>query len=187
MKITYSNDRKGERPHMNLTVCRVESKTWWDLNISKHHYMSQEMNKGAKCFLFQWDGVPVGFFSILNQTFKGCNKNDHRGSRTVIFPQFQGLGFSKVIVNFVASIVKSLGGTLYMKERHDKMAKWQSKSPDWQPTAYNGKKHHAKDPKSKNRFARVSYCYKYVGEPIYGFEELLLPIKELRKRKGLPS
>lgn len=169
---------KGERPEITLTVQRVESNVWE--MFKKHHYMTQSMSKSAKCFLFCWNDQPVGFFSILNQTFRGCNKNDHRGSRLVVLPQFQGLGFSKQILDFVAGIIKAKGGTLYTKEKHDKLANYQFNSPKWQPSTYNNKKHHAVDPNAKNRFSRISYCFKYVGEPIYGYEELLLPIKELR-------
>ena len=184
MKITHTNHTKRELPkEVELKVQRVESSVWE--MFKKHHYMSQVMNKGAKCFLFTWDGQPIGFFGILNQTFKGCNKYDHRGSRLVVLPEFQGLGFSKKILDFVGGVVKSLGGTLYTKERHDKLARYQMKSPKWEPTAYNGKyRHNVEDRKSKNRLHRVSYCFKYVGEPIYGYEYLLNPIKELRKNKS---
>ena len=41
----------------------------------------------------------------------------------------------------------------------------------------------ADDKKYRNRLTRVSYCKEYIGKPIYGFEELLKPIGELRKDK----
>ena len=36
---------------------------------------------------------------------------------------------------------------------------------------------------SKNRLSRASYCHEYIGEGISGYEELLLPIKEMRDNK----
>ena len=58
------------------------------------------------------------------------------------------------------------------------------RSNTWNPTSYNGKTRtntKFEEGKYNNRLERKSYCYKYVGEPIYGYEELLKPIAELRK------
>jgi len=30
---------------------------------------------------------------------------------------------------------------------------------------------------------RASYCHEYVGEKVQGYEELLLPVSEMRKNK----
>lgn len=162
-----------------LSVQRVESNVWKDLGFNKHHYMSANLSKSAKCFLFSWNSLPVGFVAILNQTFRGCNKNDHRISRIVIHPNYQGLGFSGRILNFMGGLIKSLGGNLYIKTVHTKMGKYLEKSHNWEATAYNGKQHLNNDPKS-NRLTRISYCFKYCGDPIYGYEYLLTPVNELR-------
>ena len=36
---------------------------------------------------------------------------------------------------------------------------------------------------SKNRLSRASYCHEYIGEGLSGYENLLLPIAEMRKNK----
>lgn len=175
----YINRKKGERPKLSLTVCRVESTVWE--RFKKHHYMSEQMNKGAKCFLFFWDSQPVAFAALLNRTFKGCNKNDHIVSRIVVLPQFQGLGFGRDVMNALGGIVKSIGGNLYIKTIHTKMGKFLDRSPLWEPTANNNKERDGIDGNAKNRQTRKSFSYKYTGNPIYGYEHLFTPIKELRK------
>lgn len=146
--------------------------------------MSEEINKGAKCFLFQWDDVPIGFVALLNQTFKGCNKNDHRISRIVILPSYQGFSLAKDIMNFMGGLIKSVGGNLYIKTIHTKMGKFLEKSDKWESTNFNGKERIGiTDGKTNHRLERPSYCYKYIGEPKYGYEDMLLPIKELRRIK----
>lgn len=110
-------------------------------------------------------------------------------SRIVIFPDYQGLGLSMKILNFCGGILKSLGEDyhLYIKTIHEKMGEGLERSSTWQPTSYNGKTRGRTDwepGKYNNRLDRKSYCFKYVGEPIYGYEELLKPIGELRKKKG---
>ena len=187
IKETYVEKRKGERPQINLQIQRGESAVW---NFFKHHhYLTKEMNKGAKCFLFTWDDVPVGFISFLNQPNKG-KPNGMRFSRLVVLPDYQGLGLSGKILDFTSAIIKSLGDDyeVYAKAIHPQLGKFWSESPNWIPTAMNGKVRKKLDDegsKYKHRLARPSFCYKYVGDPIYGYEELLKPINELRKEKKM--
>jgi hypothetical protein len=65
------------------------------------------------------------------------------------------------------------------------MGKHLTDCEEWEPTAFNGKqrtKTEYEKGKYNNRFERTSYCFKYVGEVKQGYEELLLPINELRKK-----
>jgi hypothetical protein len=39
--------------------------------------------------------------------------------------------------------------------------------------------------KYKNRVTRLSYCHEYIGESISGYEELLLPINEMRSKNEI--
>ena len=105
MKIVRIDHPKGERPNIKLTVRRVESNVW---NIFKdHHYLTSDLNKSCKCLLFEWNNIPIGFVGILNTPRRGipygCSV-----SRIVILPDYQGLGLSTEIFNFVGGIVKSL-------------------------------------------------------------------------------
>lgn len=188
IKETYSDKRKGERPQINLQIQRVESSVW-DL-FKKHHYLTQEMNKGAKCFVFTWNDELVGFISFLNQPNKR-KRNGMRFSRLVVLPDYQGLGLAGTILDFSAAIIKSQGDDyeVYAKAIHPQLGKFWHRSPNWQPTAQNEKFRkdvNCEGTKYKHRLQRASYCYKYVGEPIYGYDDLLKPINELRdeKKKG---
>lgn len=190
MKIVKINHKKGQRPQIKLTVRRVEPTVW---NIfKKSHYLTAEMNKSCKCLLFEWNNIPVGFVGILNTPRKGipygCSV-----SRIVILPDYQGLGISTMIFNFVGGIVKSLSDDehdyrLYIKTAHSKFGEALGRNPNVKGTAFDGK---GRDKKAiehdkhryRNRLQRVSYCKEYIGEPINGFEKLLLPINELRKMK----
>ena len=179
--------KNQKRPDIKLYVLRVESSAWRDLGFHKHHYLTQDLPKSAKCFLFLWDDKPIGFVALLNQTHKGGNRYDHRISRIVVNPQYQGLGFSGDILKFMGGLIKSMDkeANLYIKTVHTKMGKHLKNSDDWQASTYNGKRHHATDANAKNRIGRVSYCFKYVGAPRYGYEYLLTPINELRRDKNV--
>lgn len=189
MKTILINKKKKERPQIQLTVQRVEASQWSALGFDKHHYLTHELNPSAKCLVFCWNDTPVGFMAMLNSPRKGMPMG-HSVSRLVISPDFQGLGLSSTILNFCGGILKSLGDDypLYIKTIHDKMGAYLTRSNDWLPTSYNGKVRTLESTLSEgkryqNRLQRMSYCFKYVGEAIYGYEDLLLPIKELREKK----
>lgn len=181
------NIRKGERPTIELNVSRVESSIWRNLEFDKHHYLTNELNESAKCFLFTWEQNPVAFVALLNTPRKGL-PHDMSISRMVILPQFQGLGISSQIMNFCGGIVKNQGEDyrLLIKTIHEKVGKFLENSNDWKATSHNGK--YRKDLENKKfeknlGLARSSFCYVYCGGKISGYEKLLLPINITREIK----
>lgn len=189
MKTIFLNSSISDKPMIELTVERVEPTVWESLGFYKHHYLTEKLNKSCKCLLFSWDGIPVAFVGLLNSPRKGMPWG-HSISRVVVLPDFQGLGLSSKIINFCGGILKAKGDdyALYLKTVHDKMGKYLERSNKWSPTSYNGKVRSEKSTLSEgkryqNRLQRMSYCFKYVGEAIYGYEELLEPIDTLRKKK----
>lgn len=181
------NIRKGKRPNIELNVSRVESSIWRNLEFDKHHYLTNELNKSAKCLLFTWEQNPVAFVALLNTPRKGL-PHDISISRMVILPQFQGLGISSQIMNFCGGIVKNQGEDyrLLIKTIHEKVGKFLENSNNWKATLCNGK--YRKGLENKNfkiylGLARSSFCYVYCGEKISGYEKLLLPINITREIK----
>ena len=160
------------------------------MGFAKEHYLTSELNKSCKCLLFEWNGVPVGFVGILNTPRKGipygCSV-----SRIVILPDYQGLGLSTIIFNFVGGIVKSLSDDehdyrLYIKTAHTKFGQALSRNPNVRGTVFDGKgrdKKSADNQRYRNRLTRVSYCKEYIGKKIDGFQDMLKPIGDLRKLK----
>lgn len=187
MKKYIIKKNTNDKPHIHLTVQRVEASEWKNLGFDKHHYLTSDINKSCKCLLFSWNETPIAFVGILNTPRKGL-PFDMAISRLVILPDYQGLGLSSIILNFCGGIVKALGEDyrLLIKTIHTKMGKHLTKCNEWEPTAFNGKqrtKTEYEKGKYNNRFERMSYCFKYIGKPIKGYEELLLPINILRKNK----
>lgn len=189
MRIIRINQRKGERPKVNLTVRRVEPSVW--AMFKRHHYLTASINKSCKCLVFEWDGVPIGFVGILNTPKKGlpyaCSV-----SRLVILPDYQGLGLSTQIFNFVGGIVKGQSDDeheyrLYIKTAHAKFGEALTRNPNVRGTPFDMKGRRQSDFDTKryrNRLTRVSYCKEYIGKPIYGYSEILRPIGEMRKDKS---
>ncbi len=173
--------RQG-RPQIELQVSRVESDTW--NFFKKHHYLTEDVNKSCKFFLFTWNGKPVGINAVIPQP-SGHFKNGVRESRIVVLPDFQGLGLGSKISNFTASIYKDDGYRYFTKTVHPAIGSYRNNNKkDWRGTSKNGK-----SPKYQNDmggmkgwkvFVRSSFCHEYAGEPTEGYKDLLLPIKQMR-------
>ena len=186
MKAVRVNHKKGERPPIHLTVRRVEPSVWH--LFKEHHYLSAELNKSCKCLLFEWNGVPIAFVAVIN-TPRNRMPYAMAISRIVVLPDFQGLGLSTMIFNFVGGIVKSLSTEdreyrLFIKTAHRKFGEALSKNPLVRSTTFDKKEFkHPFDKKYRNRLTRKSYCKEYIGPKIDGYQHLLKPISEMRKEK----
>jgi len=77
------------QPKIELSIFRCRYETW---NLFKqHHYLSQDLNQSSKCFIALFNDKPVAFLAVLPFP-SGYVKKAFRGTRTVVIPDFQGLG-----------------------------------------------------------------------------------------------
>lgn len=172
-----------QRPQISLSVYRVTYDTW---NIfKKHHYMTEEMNKSASCFVFSWGKQLVAFVGVLPQP-SGYFDKAVRGTRTVVLPDFQGLGIGSRITDFIASIYKQAGYRYFTKTVNPKLGEYRNHSEKWKTTSKNGRIIRPSVSKlNKKQKLRASYCHEYVGEGLCGYEELIKPIEQMRYDKSM--
>jgi ABC-type lipoprotein export system ATPase subunit/GNAT superfamily N-acetyltransferase len=172
--------RQG-RPQIELQISRVEPETW-DF-FKKHHYLTEDLNKSAQCILFEWNEKPIGICCVLNTPRKGMGEA-MAISRIVILPDYQGLGLGSKLSSFIGQIYKNKGNRIFIKIANPALGEYFNKSDKWRGTSNNGKGKPASSfdtLKYKNRLTRISYSHEYIGESLIGFEDLLLPINEMRE------
>ena len=175
--------RLSSRPKIELQVSRVEPGAF-DI-FKKHHYLTENVNKSCRFLLFTWDEKPVGIVAIISQPGKG-RPNATSLSRTVVLPDFQGMGLGTRLSEFASAVFVNQGKQVYTKTISPVLGEYRNKSDKWRSTTNNGKRRKIKentDNKAANRLERASYCYEYIGEGLSGYENLLLPIAEMRKNK----
>lgn len=181
---------RGDRlrhPRISLRVTRVEPLAW--RLFSRHHYMSNDLNEAASCFVASWEERPVAFCAILPLP-SGTLTGAVRLSRTVVLPDFQGLGIGSALTDTLAGAYKSIDLVAYTKTVNPALGLHRDHSPLlWEPTMGNHRFRDDlvdyKDANGRTYLARTSYCHKYVGEPIYGYENILKPIAQMRRDKSL--
>lgn len=124
------------RPNIQLEVFRCRYSAW---NLFKsHHYLTEELNKAAKCFVFTWNDKPVCFVGVLPFP-SGFVKNAFRGTRTVVLPDFQGLGIGNFATTYIASMYKKIGAKYYVKTTNPALGEARLKSGNWKETASSRK------------------------------------------------
>jgi hypothetical protein len=73
------------------------SRKYWEL-FKKHHYLTEELPASAQCYLAVWGNRIIGFASSMSlpgwtpPLYEGDKRLKWREARTVVLPDFQGLG-----------------------------------------------------------------------------------------------
>jgi len=112
--------RHRKRPEIKLQIFRCRYETW--RIFKEHHYLSQELNKAAKCFLTLYNDKPICFMGILPMP-SGTIQNAYRVSRLVVLPDFQGLGIGMKILNIFGSMYLADSKYLYIKTSNPSLFK----------------------------------------------------------------
>lgn len=154
------------RPEIPITIVPCE-RDWWDI-FKNHHYMTTTLNSSSRCFLAYWGDMLVGFASVLSFP-SGTVKNAWRGHRTVILPDYQGLGIGVRLSDAVAQMFVDMGCRYYSKTMHPRMGEYRNRSKKWRPTAHNMKDRKEESrPRMKSmektfRSGKMCYCHEYIG------------------------
>jgi ABC-type lipoprotein export system ATPase subunit/GNAT superfamily N-acetyltransferase len=93
--------RLGSRPELALTI-KSSSVDYWRY-FSKYHYLDTAISKSAHYYVLLLGDKPIGFHAAIHST----NRDIHsywRGHRTVILPEFQGMGIGTAFSDAVAKI-----------------------------------------------------------------------------------
>jgi len=173
--------RRG-RPSIELQVSRVEFETW-DF-FKKHHYLTEDVNRSCKFFLFEWNDKPVAIIAAIPQP-SGYYNNGIRGSRTVVLPDYQGMGIGSKISDFIGGVFKNANYRYFTKTVNPALGEYRDKSEKWKNSAKHGRstERGLNEGMHKKIRSRPSYCHEYVGEAIIGYADLLLPIEKMRSIK----
>jgi GNAT superfamily N-acetyltransferase len=121
------------RPEIRLSVAPVHRSAWF--LFRRHHYLSGNLSNVLKgCFVAFWGDEPVAFSAWINRITKCRRSGDVREHRTVVLPDYQGLGIGNRLSEFCASLFAGLGGRASSTTSHPAMIRYRSASPLWKRT-----------------------------------------------------
>ena len=177
-KFLINNNNMWKQPKIRIYL-KPSYRNDFNPTFSKHHYLSQNIAYSAKCFTawasFSDEGNRnlkcVGFISIMAFPYRDrkCqNENlrfQYREHRTVILPEYQGLGFGSRIADCIAEYLALHGYRLQSKTAHPRYGIYRDKSPLWGATSANHIKSKRKNwgskQANKNEKEKMYYSHVY--------------------------
>ena len=126
--------RLGTRPEITLTI-QSTSIDYWQY-FGKYHYLDTAISKSAHYYVGLIGDKPVAFHAAIHST----NRDIHsywRGHRTVVLPEFQGMGLGTKFSDAIAEIYVSKGLRYFSKTAHPSFGEHRQNSPLWRATSTN--------------------------------------------------
>lgn len=117
------------RPPIELQIATVHHSAW--RLFRRHHYLNTALSRIAKCFVAFWGEEPVAFSAWLPAMTRHRRTGDMREHRTVVLPDFQGVGIGNRVSELCASIFAGVGGRSFSTTSHPSMIGYRSRSAVW--------------------------------------------------------
>lgn len=149
-------------PEIKLDVFRTTTSAW--SIFRQHHYLDHEIHKAAQCFIATWNKKPVGFCSVLHFPHPHVS-NFKREHRTVVLPDFQGVGIGNRFSETVASYYKKQGFRFICTTSAPSMISHRSKSKNWRCHRFGNAGRSTKTQKTHKGSSsnRKSAGFEYIG------------------------
>lgn len=97
--------KKKNRPNIEFKIYETKEKSkYWSM-FSKYHYLSHSHNNAARVFIATINDNICGFCSVLPFPHP-ILRNHWKEHRTVILPDYQGIGIGHLLSNNIAEILK---------------------------------------------------------------------------------
>src|SRR5581483_1848870 len=148
------------RPRVPLEIYRTTAAAW--STFAPHHYLSHTLNTSATCFaaVHAATGQPVAFSAWVNHLSAKGGKREHR---TVVLPDFQGVGVGMALSDTIASLWTALGFRATSTTTHPAFIAARRRSPHWRETRSPSLA--AGRSKFKHATTRLTAGFVYTGPP----------------------
>lgn len=159
---------------LEIKVFLCNGKKLWPF-FAPYHYLRSDYN-GHGALLATIDEQIVGFASYISFPSGTISQPSRREHRTVILPDFQGMGIGVKLSDFLGEFCLNEGFRFFSKTTHPRMGEYRQKSSLWKPTSKN--RLERKD--TKTQFKRnweirrvASYSHEYIGNDQLLYESIL--------------
>lgn len=122
------------RPCIQLDVCRVPNSAW--TYFKQHHYLSGKLQGSAISF-GGFVGEKCIAFSAITRFPHPRAKNIMKGHRTVVLPDWQGIGIGGRLDDWIGEWCAKSGQRYLNTVAHPAMIAYYNKSPRWRLLAHS--------------------------------------------------
>lgn len=157
--------RLRQRPGIKLCICESDVRAW---KVFKgHHYLSADIHKASACYTAFWQDKPVAFTAVLHFPHPRV-RNFKREHRTVVLPDYQGVGIGNAMSETIAQHYTQHGYRYISLTSHPSMIWHRQRSALWAATRVSGRANAvgrtaATATKNKVSRDRLSVAWEYVG------------------------
>lgn len=116
------------RPPVELRIHQATTAAW--SLFRGHHYLSANLHRAARCFVATWHDKPVAFTSYLQFVHPRVH-NTKREHRTVVLPDYQGVGIGNAVSEWLGAHLKAQGYRFMSTTSHPAMIRHRHRSPLW--------------------------------------------------------
>ncbi len=161
--------RRVPRCPYKLEVYRCKSE-FWSL-FGQHHYLTSSIHRQAQCFIGFLDQAPAVFTAVLAFPHP-IIKKAFREHRTVVLPDFQGMGIGTFFSDSIARLYVATGRRYFSRTSHPRFGEYRQNSPCWRPTSSNLRRQTAQKETTqisdhwKTDEKRICYSHEFIGEPV---------------------
>lgn len=123
-----------QKKNINIDIFEVRNnkERLWDV-FRKYHYLSHSFNKASRVFVATYKGNLCAFVAILPFPHP-IKKHTWKGHRTVVLPDFQGVGIARAFTDKIGHILHTEGKKFISTTSNPNMINARLKSPNWKCT-----------------------------------------------------
>lgn len=150
------------RPEIHIDVYKTTTESWEIFRT--HHYLDHNIHKAAQCYIAMFNDKAVGFASVLHFPHSS-SKFMKREHRTVVLPDFQGVGIGNKLSELVADFYTRQGFKFYSTTSAPAMIWHRKKSKNWITVRFGRVKPISKTGITRlkaNSKNRVTASFKYI-------------------------
>lgn len=145
------------RPRIELQIFKVH-RSAWEL-FKRHHYLTSKIINAAQCYCAFIHGTPVAFTSYIPQAGVTGMRREHR---TVVLPDYQGVGLGNTITEFLGDMLISEGKRFVSVTSHPSFIATRLKNKKWVLRRKPSRTSNSKSIINKNH-RRLTCSFEYKG------------------------
>lgn len=157
--------QKKNRPRLNIEIYETKRKEYFWSIFKKHHYLSYNFNPAARVFIATCNGDLCAFSAVLPFPHP-IKKHTWKEHRTVVLPDFQGVGIGTAFSDAIAQMLQDELKTYICTTSNPAMIHSRANNPKWRTTRIGRVSGGVRTAKLKGSFStnRLTVSFEYIGE-----------------------